>query len=73
MATEGTAPLSPSQKGQTCHLIISDSIIRVMIIVAPGSCLGIEIAMDAWMVMLAAVTPREQGSQVVGAPRMLMP
>lgn len=44
-----------------------------MIIVAPGSCLGIEIAMDAWMVMLAAVTPREQGSQVVGAPRMLMP
>lgn len=70
MAIEGKVP-APCQKGQTCHLIVSDSKIRV-IPVALGGYLGIEMTMDAWVVMLAAVTPREQGSQVVGVPKMLM-
>lgn len=43
-----------------------------MITVALGGYLGIEIAMHAWIVMLATVTLREHGSQVVGVPRTLM-
>lgn len=34
--------------------------------------MGIEMATDAWIVKLAAVTPREQGRKVAGVPWMLM-
>ena len=34
--------------------------------------MGKEVATDVWTVMLAAVTPREQGRKIAGAPWMLM-